>query len=151
MVWCGSSMGSSIRQSVNIWLFTGLSTCQINFNFADIIHLVHLIPNTGAVSCSSLNMHILTQLLIFAFWSFLGPVFKLRTCKFGTNFIYTSTIGFLYTNIQYEVHNCNDYSGIYIKFYLLTHWGRVTYICVGNLTIIGSDNGLSPGRRQAIT
>ena len=33
----------------------------------------------------------------------------------------------------------------------LTHWGRVTDICVGNLTIIGSDNGLSPGRRQAIT
>ena len=26
----------------------------------------------------------------------------------------------------------------------------MTYICVGNLTIIGSDNGLSPGRRQAI-
>ena len=33
----------------------------------------------------------------------------------------------------------------------LTHWGRVTHICVGNLTIIGSDDGLSPGRRQAIT
>ena len=33
----------------------------------------------------------------------------------------------------------------------LTHWGRVTHICVGNLTIIGPDNGLSPGRRQAIT
>ena len=32
----------------------------------------------------------------------------------------------------------------------LTHWGRVTHICVVNLTIIGSDNGLSPGRRQAI-
>ena len=32
----------------------------------------------------------------------------------------------------------------------LTHWGRVTYICVSNLIIIGSDNGLSPGRRQAI-
>ena len=32
----------------------------------------------------------------------------------------------------------------------LTHWGRVTHICFGNLTIIGSDNGLSPGRRQAI-
>ena len=27
---------------------------------------------------------------------------------------------------------------------------RVTHICVDNLTIIGSDNGLSPGRRQAI-
>ena len=32
----------------------------------------------------------------------------------------------------------------------LTHWGRVTHICVGKLTTIGSDNGLSPGWRQAI-
>ena len=32
----------------------------------------------------------------------------------------------------------------------LTHWGRVTHICVGKLTNIGSDNGLSPDRRQAI-
>ena len=32
----------------------------------------------------------------------------------------------------------------------LTHWGRVTQICVSKQTIIGSDNGLSPGRRQAI-
>ena len=32
----------------------------------------------------------------------------------------------------------------------LTHWGRVTHIYVGELTIIVSDNGLSPGRRQAI-
>ena len=32
----------------------------------------------------------------------------------------------------------------------LTHWGRVTHICGGNLTIIGLDNGLSPGRRPAI-
>ena len=34
--------------------------------------------------------------------------------------------------------------------YYLTHWGRVEYISVGNLTIIGSDNGLWPGRRQNI-
>ena len=33
---------------------------------------------------------------------------------------------------------------------LLTHWGRVTHICVSKLPSIGSDNGLSPGRRQAI-
>ena len=32
----------------------------------------------------------------------------------------------------------------------LTHWGRVTHICVSKLHTIGSDNGLSPGRRQAI-
>ena len=33
---------------------------------------------------------------------------------------------------------------------MLIHWIRVTQICVVKLTIIGSDNGLSPGRRQAI-
>ena len=32
----------------------------------------------------------------------------------------------------------------------LTHWGRVTHECISKLTIIGSDNGLSPGQRQAI-
>ena len=32
----------------------------------------------------------------------------------------------------------------------LTYRGRVTHICVGNLAISVSDNGLSPGRRQAI-
>ena len=32
----------------------------------------------------------------------------------------------------------------------MSHWGQVTHICVSKLTIIGSDNGLSPGRRQAI-
>ena len=33
---------------------------------------------------------------------------------------------------------------------MLTHWDRVTQICVTKLAIIGSDNGLSPGRHQAI-
>ena len=32
----------------------------------------------------------------------------------------------------------------------LTRWGWVMHICVSDLTSIGSDNGLSPGRRQAI-
>ena len=32
----------------------------------------------------------------------------------------------------------------------LTQWGRVTHICVSKIIIIGSDKGLSPGRRQAI-
>ena len=32
----------------------------------------------------------------------------------------------------------------------LTHWDPVTHICASKLTIIGEDNGLSPGRRQAI-
>ena len=32
----------------------------------------------------------------------------------------------------------------------LTHWGRVTHISVSKPISIGSDNGLPPGRRQAI-
>ena len=32
----------------------------------------------------------------------------------------------------------------------LTHWGQVKHICVSELIIIGSDNGLSPVRHQAI-
>ena len=35
-------------------------------------------------------------------------------------------------------------------FSWLTHWGWVMHICVSKLTIIGSDNGLSPGWHQAI-
>ena len=44
--------------------------------------------------------------------------------------------------VQTEIYN------VYIT--ILTHWGRVTHICVSKLTIIDSDNGLSPDRRQAI-
>ena len=36
------------------------------------------------------------------------------------------------------------------ELYELTHWGRVTHICVSKLTIIGSNNSLSPDQRQAI-
>ena len=32
----------------------------------------------------------------------------------------------------------------------LTHLGQATHISVSKVTIIGSHNGLSPGRRQAI-
>ena len=39
---------------------------------------------------------------------------------------------------------------VIFRLILLTHWGWVTHICVSKQTIIGSDNGLSPDRRQAI-
>ena len=32
----------------------------------------------------------------------------------------------------------------------LTHWGRITHICVNKLTILGSDNGMLPVWHQAI-
>ena len=39
---------------------------------------------------------------------------------------------------------------LFLQQFLLTHWGRQTHICVVKLTMIGSDNGLSPEQRQAI-
>ena len=36
------------------------------------------------------------------------------------------------------------------RIHAFSHWGRVTHICVNKLTIIGLNNGLSPGRHQAI-
>ena len=75
------------------------------------------------------------------YWSFcsakydLCPVLHLRYCiKYGVIFA--------------KLYNSKSY--IFIQVRMLTHWGRVTHICVSELTIIGSDNGLSPGRRQAI-
>ena len=48
------------------------------------------------------------------------------------------------------VCDCRVPNDVNPKHLFKTHWGRVTHICVGNLTIIGSVNGLSPGRHQAI-
>ena len=39
---------------------------------------------------------------------------------------------------------------IMLRKEILTHCGRVTYTCVGKLTLFDSDNGLSPERRQTI-
>ena len=63
---------------------------------------------------------------------------------------------FLFDNIldKSSVHNnWNVYAIADLKTLFnstVTHWGRATHICVSKLTIITSDNGLSPGRCQAI-
>ena len=49
-----------------------------------------------------------------------------------------------------NIKTFTSYQCLNLSFVLLTHWSRVTHIYVSKLTIIASDNGLSPGRRQAI-
>ena len=59
--------------------------------------------------------------------------------------MWTSFSGLVMTEIclHWVVHN--------LQFHvILTHWGWVTHIYVSDLTIIGSDSGLSPGRCQSI-
>ena len=57
-----------------------------------------------------------------------------------------------YANVLWLLEYAGAYAGAFSWYFMvsLTHWGQVTHICVSKLTIIGSDNGLSPGRRQAI-
>ena len=45
---------------------------------------------------------------------------------------------------------CLTFGSTCVIMICLTHWRRVTHICVRKLTAFGSDNGLLPGRRQAI-
>ena len=58
-------------------------------------------------------------------------------------------LGMLYDGYYWDYYS--DTLSLYLSLkVVLTHWGRVTHIWVGKLTVIGSDNGLLPGRRQAI-
>ena len=49
-----------------------------------------------------------------------------------------------------SIYQIRLYASEQVTCISLTHWGRATHICVSKQTIIGSDNGLSPGRRQAM-
>ena len=67
-------------------------------------------------------------------------------CFFPTN----ASIKFVFMQAQYMFYS-RSYTWSALTYTdALTHWGRVTHICVGKLINIGSDNGLSPVRHQAI-
>ena len=63
--------------------------------------------------------------------------------KYNRSLTRQSAIWYIFTRFGQFWRRANT------EYQALTHWGRVTHICVSKLTIIGSDNGLSPGRRQA--
>ena len=52
------------------------------------------------------------------------------------------SISTLKVNLKVNLHD--------MHLITLTKWGRVKHVCVSNLTIIGSDNGLPPVQHQAI-
>ena len=61
-----------------------------------------------------------------------------------SNFVGRGIIILILVNFIWNCHLQN------VGLSVLTHWGRVTHICFSKLNIIGSDNGLSPARHQAI-
>ena len=72
-----------------------------------------------------------------------GLVKIMACCRTGDIMWTNVGVGYwrTYASIGLWVHNFNA---------MYTCINQVTYTCVNKLTIVGSDNGLSPGRRQAI-
>ena len=73
--------------------------------------------------------------------TFLKKLLKLMIQIMQTFSGHKNCTGILY--LDHSVQDCSNSNA-------LTHWGRVTHICIVKLTIIDSDKGLSPGRHQAI-
>ena len=101
----------------------------------------------------SLNGHILTMISLTLVHSqlFIRPsaseALATRPWKISVNresYEYIQDLYYTYNEAHRHFDQCySPGKMIFIDQYCLTHWGRVTHICVGNLTIIGSDNGLS--------
>ena len=57
----------------------------------------------------------------------------------------TEICHFMWLQWNLTILGCSHFLLVFVLFlqnmkYTLTHWGRVMHICIGNLTIIGSDN-----------
>ena len=71
-------------------------------------------------------------------------------CKFDrVNVKRKTNSSYLHQDIKQFVQE-HEFENIVHFVLTLTYWGWGTHICVGNLTIIGSDDGLALSRRQAI-
>ena len=106
----------------------------------------------------SLIRYTLSLIKLFSFAMAHHYITKLNTCTCITLLIISLT--FLGLSPKYSIRN-RSISWMLMAWLLvspdhrwywlyLTHWGWVTHICISKSSIIGSDNGLSPGRRQAI-
>ena len=72
--------------------------------------------------------------------------------KMTLPFSQSGSLWYVHQPIRDRVIWCQGIYNILVSFSHsnLTHWGWVMHICVNELPIIGSDNGLSPGRYQDI-
>ena len=83
-------------------------------------------------ACSAPSHYLRTNVCLLLIWSF-------RT---NTSDIFIKLKQFALANVICKM------APFCLARIVITHWGRVTHICVSESTIIGSDNGVSPGRRN---
>ena len=91
-----------------------------------------------------MTLYIYIYIYIYIYRGATGGLWRKKTSLYI--YIYQK-YQFLMFEIKYPRHSCFSWKHMTNS---LTLWGRVTHICVGRLNIIGSDNGLARGRRQAI-
>ena len=140
------------RRQAIIWTSVGILLIgPLGTNFSEILNEIytfsfkkmHLKMSSGKWRpfCLGLNVLITAKVGVHRGWKCIMNIFRNKSmawCK--------TAITPLLTHLNYcslaQSHPHVDHG--------LTHWGRVTHICISNLAIIGSDNGLPPARRQAI-
>ena len=69
-------------------------------------------------------------------------IWQTHTCMHALMYAHTYTATHWTQPHGADTHGWRKCVGLIIQ--ALTHWGRVMHICASKLTIIGSDNGLSP-------
>ena len=91
---------------------------------------------------------------LIMWYRFTCPIAALLQHNIYSGIIVNHFVTALYIMLMYNIHLiiCTRFCCVLCCWicYRLTHWGRVTHIYVRKLTIIGSDNGLSPGWRQTV-
>ena len=90
----------------------------------------------------------------FNFMPLLKCALKINQCDIDQNLFDILPHGFLLGQIVLLGFPCacSSISGALAlsRWSDVAHWGRVTHVCVSELNTIGSGNGLSPERHQAI-
>ena len=115
--------------------------------------------NSVSISCDVSAIHFMKLLILntiykysHKIWWTLASALDLMTCLYSHTSSYKPSVHSFslpaYWDATSDISSASSYLRLWC--FALTHWGRVTHICVDNLTVTGSDNGLSPGRHQAI-
>ena len=146
------------------WLIhVKISVCDNHRDYAQYIHShflsYHQINSLASGRCDSyfkivISKHMIRIKFMSTWVTLLSHVMPQNTVDEKSTFVlvmaWCRQATYLYLNLSWA-RSLSPYGVTWPQWVnILTHWGRVTHICVGNQTIIGSDNGLSPGRRQAI-
>ena len=91
----------------------------------------------------------LKQWIVTRYYKFTVQNTLEASLKFSEN-IYSTFLSSQLIYVAIVNNKCKSNDNLTRAVAFLTHLGRVKHICVSKLIIIGSDNGLSTGRRQAI-